>query len=108
MVRLRDQQTTPRRVRRALSGRPRAVSCECGDRDPRGFCDPDGELVAVLDRPEWQRVDIGRKDEIVDEMVRVCEQRGLCEVEAWRRGGDGSPQQLIGYWHPRTTRRERG
>jgi hypothetical protein len=73
-----------------------------------GFCDPDGELVAVLDRPDWQRVNIGRKGEIVDEMVRVCEQRGLWEVEAWRRGRDGSPQHLIGYWHPRTTRRERG
>jgi hypothetical protein len=25
-----------------------------------GFCDPDGELVAVLDRPDWQRVNIRR------------------------------------------------
>jgi hypothetical protein len=73
-----------------------------------GFCDPDGELVAVLDRPDWQRVNIGRKGEIVDEMVGVCEQRGLWELEAWRRGRDGSPQHLIGYSHPPTTRRERG
>jgi hypothetical protein len=65
-----------------------------------GFCDPDGELVSVLDRPEWQRVTIRRRSEIVHEMVCVCERRGLSDVEAWRRGRAGSQHHVIGYWHP--------
>jgi hypothetical protein len=65
-----------------------------------GFCDPDGELVSVLDRPEWQGVTLRRRRQIVDEMVCVCERRGLSDVEAWRRGRDGSPHHVIGYWHP--------
>jgi hypothetical protein len=64
-----------------------------------GFCDPDGELIAVLDRPEWQRVDFRRRGE-TDDIMRVCEQRGLWAVEAWRRGRDGSTHHVIGYWHP--------
>jgi hypothetical protein len=65
-----------------------------------GFCDPDGELLVLLDRPNWQRMNLRRRGEIVDEMVRVCEQRGVADVEAWRRAGDGSLQHVIGYWHP--------
>ena len=50
-----------------------------------GFCEPDGGLLAVLILPEWRRANIERKGEIVGEMARVCEQRGVWEVEVWRR-----------------------
>jgi hypothetical protein len=66
-----------------------------------GFCDPDGELLATLDRPDWQRISHERKGEIVDEMVRQCKEPALWEVEAWRRNRAGRPHHIIGYWHPR-------
>jgi hypothetical protein len=47
-----------------------------------GFCDPDGELLGVLDRPDWQRVTRSRKGAVVDELVRLCEERGLWEADA--------------------------
>ena len=50
-----------------------------------GFCDPDGELLAVLERSGWRRITARRRGEIADEMVRVCEttERGI--AEAWQR-----------------------
>jgi hypothetical protein len=66
----------------------------------RGFCDPDGELLGVLDRPGWRRVTNRRKGEVVDELVRVCEQRGLWEADAWLRPVGAPPRHVIGYWHP--------
>jgi hypothetical protein len=64
-----------------------------------GFCDPDGELLGVLDRPSWRRLSRGRRSEIVGELERVCEERGLWEVEAWRRARGEKPRHIIGYWH---------
>jgi hypothetical protein len=69
-----------------------------------GFCDPEGELLSVLDRPGWQRINIRRKREIVGQLVSACEERKVWEVEAWRRDGDAEPRHIIGYWHsPETT-----
>lgn len=70
-----------------------------------GFCDPDGELLDVLDRPGWRQVTHRRKGEVVDELVRVCEQRGLSEADAWLRTVGAPPRHVIGYWHPRTAAR---
>jgi hypothetical protein len=64
-----------------------------------GFCDPDGELLGVIDRPDWQRPSRSRKALIVDALERVCEERGLWEVEAWRRDRSGHSSHVIGYWH---------
>ena len=66
-----------------------------------GFCDPDGELLAALDRPEWERISRQRKGDIVGEMIQLCEELGLWDVEAWRRDRAGEPQHIIGYWHAR-------
>ena len=65
-----------------------------------GFCDPDGELLGVVERPGWRRVTGGRRREVVDELVRVCEERGLWEAEAWVQRPSGPPRHIIGYWHP--------
>lgn len=64
-----------------------------------GFCDPGGELVAALDRPGWKRMSARRQGEVVDELVRVCEERGLWELEAWRHDPVREPRHIIGYWH---------
>ena len=63
-----------------------------------GFCDPDGELLAVLERSDWQRITARRRGEIVDDMVRVCDETEHEIAEAWRRRDDGSPRPVIGYW----------
>ncbi len=65
-----------------------------------GFCDPDGELLAVLERSDWRRISIQRRGEIVDEMVRVCDETERGNAEAWRRRDDGSPRLVVGYWQP--------
>ena len=65
-----------------------------------GFCDPDGELLAVLERPDWRRVSIQRRDKIVYEMVRGCDERERSEAEARRRRDNRPTQFVIGYWHP--------
>ena len=64
-----------------------------------GFCDPDGELLAVLERSGWRRITARRRGEIADEIVRVCEatERGI--AEAWQRRPD-PPRFVIGYLHP--------
>jgi hypothetical protein len=46
------------------------------------LCDPDGELLAVMDRPGWQRISVRRMREIGEELVSVCEGHGLWEAEA--------------------------
>jgi len=69
-----------------------------------GFCDPDGELLATLDRPEWERISRQRKGDIVGEMIRLCEELGLWDVEAWRRNAAGEPQHIIATGTPRTCR----
>lgn len=63
-----------------------------------GFCDPDGELLAVLERSDWRRITARRRGEIAGEMVRVCDvtERGI--AEAWQRRPD-SPRFVIGYLH---------
>jgi hypothetical protein len=66
----------------------------------QGFCEPAGKLLRLVDRPDWQRISFRRKGEIVDELVRVCEEFRVSDVEAWRRTDGGSPQHVIGYWHP--------
>jgi hypothetical protein len=65
-----------------------------------GFCDPDGEVLAVLERSDWRRISIQRRGEIVDEMVRVCDETEHGIVEALQRRDDGSPRLVIGYWQP--------
>ena len=65
-----------------------------------GFCDPDGELLAVLERSDWHRISIRRRGEIVDEMVRVYDETERGIAEAWRRRDDGSPRLVVGYWQP--------
>ena len=52
-----------------------------------GFCDPYGELLGVAERPAWRRVTGGRRREVVDELVRVCEERRA--VGGPRRGCSG-------------------
>ena len=46
------------------------------------FCDPGGELLAVLERSGRRRITARRRDEIADEIVRVCEaaERGIAEA----------------------------
>ncbi len=67
-----------------------------------GFCDPDGEVLAVLERSDWRRMTARRRGEIAGEVVRVCEaaERGI--AEAWQRRPD-SPRSVIGYLHPSIT-----
>jgi len=65
-----------------------------------GFCDPDGELLAVLERSDWRRISIQRRGEIVDEMVRVCDETEHGIAEAWRKRDDGSRRLVVGYWQP--------
>jgi hypothetical protein len=62
-----------------------------------GFADPDGKLLAVLDRPDWKRIGARRKRELVDELVRVCAESGARPVEAWRAGQRGM-HEIVGYW----------
>ena len=63
-----------------------------------GFCDPDGEVLAVLERSDWQRISIQRRGEIVDGVVRVCDETAHGIAKAWRRRNEGSPRLVIGYW----------
>jgi hypothetical protein len=70
-----------------------------------GFRAPDGELLALLNRPDWQRMSFQRRGEIVREMVRVCDELERPCVEAWRRNAQGAAQHVIGYWR---ADRERG
>ena len=65
-----------------------------------GFCDPDGEFLAVRKRSDWQRISIQRRGEIVDEMARVCDENKCGIAEAWRRWDAGSPRLVVGYWQP--------
>jgi hypothetical protein len=61
-----------------------------------GFCDPEGELLRVLDRPAWRRLSRPRVGEVVDELVRVCEEHGLWEAEAWLTRPGTRPRHIIG------------
>ncbi|MGI8411075.1 MAG: hypothetical protein ACR2QA_00965 [Solirubrobacteraceae bacterium] len=65
-----------------------------------GFCDPDGELLAVLERSDWRRITARRRGEIADEVARVCEaaERGI--AEAWQRRDPHSPRLVVGYLRP--------
>jgi hypothetical protein len=65
-----------------------------------GFCDPDGELLAVRERSDWRRISVQRRGEIVDEVARVCDENKCGNAEAWRRRDDGSPRLVVGYWQP--------
>ncbi len=65
-----------------------------------GFCDPDGELLAVLERSDWQRISIQRRGEIVHAMVRICDETEHGIAEAWRTRDDGSPRLVVGYRQP--------
>ena len=65
-----------------------------------GFCDAEAELLSVLDRPGWKRLSRPRIREVVDELVRACEARGLWEAEAWLARPGARPRHIIGYWHP--------
>ena len=62
-----------------------------------GFCDPDGELLAVLERSDWRRITARRRGEIVDEMVRVCDDDRARDRRGVARRDDGSPRFVIGY-----------
>ena len=64
------------------------------------FCGPDGDLLAVLERSDWRPISTQRRGEIVDEMVRVCDETERESGEAWRRWDDGSPRFVVGYWQP--------
>ena len=64
-----------------------------------GFCDPDGELLAVLERSGWRRITAQRRGEIAGEMLRVCETTDVGIAEAWQRRPD-QPRFVIGYLHP--------
>jgi hypothetical protein len=65
-----------------------------------GFCNPDGELLAVLERSDWRRITARRRGEIIHEVVRVCDETDRGTAEAWRRRDDGSPRLVVGYWQP--------
>ena len=78
------------RISRVIQSYPGTVEIEIRV----GFCDPDGELLAVLERSDWRRISIQRRGEIVDEMVRVCDETERGIAEAWRRRDDG----LRGSW----------
>lgn len=64
------------------------------------LCDPDVELLAVLERSGWRRITARRRGEIVHEMVRVCDETERGTAEAWRGRDDGSPRLVVGYWQP--------
>jgi hypothetical protein len=64
----------------------------------RGFADADGELLAVLDRPGWQRITPRRTRQLVDELMRVCAASRAREVEAWHAAPRGRMRHIIGYW----------
>jgi hypothetical protein len=61
-----------------------------------GFCDPDGGLLAELERSNWQRITARRRGQIADEIARVCEAEEREIAEAWQRR-PGSPRFVIGY-----------
>ena len=63
-----------------------------------GFCDPDGEVRAVLERSDGGASACNEGGEIVDEMVRVCDETERENAEVWRRRDDGSPRFVVGYW----------
>ena len=65
-----------------------------------GFSDPDGELLAVLERSGWQRISIQRRSEIVHEIARVCDETEPRIAETWRTRDDGAPWLVVGYWQP--------
>ncbi|MGI8557476.1 MAG: hypothetical protein ACR2ND_04055 [Solirubrobacteraceae bacterium] len=65
-----------------------------------GFCDPDGELLAVLERSDWRRITSQRRGEIADEIVRVCEAATVGSAEAWRRRDTDSPRFVVDCLHP--------
>ena len=64
-----------------------------------GFFDPDGELLAVLERSGWRRITAQRRGEVAGEMLRVCETTDVGIAEAWQRRPD-QPRFVIGYHHP--------
>ncbi len=64
----------------------------------QGFCKPDGELLAVVDRPHWRRLSRARKAELVHVMVQACANHGARSVEAWLAAPRGQMQHIIGYW----------
>lgn len=64
-----------------------------------GFCDSDGELLAVLERSHRRRIKARRRGEIAGEMPRVCEATAVGIAEAWQRRPD-SPRFVVGYLHP--------
>jgi hypothetical protein len=65
-----------------------------------GFCDPDGELLAVLERSGWRRITAQRRGEIAGELLRVCEAAAVGIAEAWQRRDPGPPRLVVGYLHP--------
>ena len=65
-----------------------------------GFCDPDGELLAVLERSDWRRITARRWGEIAGELLRVCEAAAVGIAEAWQRRDPGPPRLVVGYLHP--------
>lgn len=65
-----------------------------------GFCDPDGELLAVPERSDWQRISIQRRSDIVHEIARVCDETEHGIAETWRTRDDGAPRLVVGYWQP--------
>jgi hypothetical protein len=42
-----------------------------------GFCDLDGELLAVVERAGWRRITAQRRGEIAGEVARVCEEAAV-------------------------------
>jgi hypothetical protein len=65
-----------------------------------GFCDPDGELLAVLERSGWRRITARRRGEIASELLRICEAAAVGIAEAWQRRDPGPPRLVVGYLHP--------
>jgi hypothetical protein len=88
-------------LQRGIGSYPAGIEIEIRE----GFCEPAGKLLRLVDRPDWQRISFRRKGEIVDELVRVCEEFRASDVEAWRRTEGGPPRYVIGYWHPEPRRR---
>jgi hypothetical protein len=64
-----------------------------------GFCDPDGELLAVLERSGWRRITAQRRGEVAGETLRVCETTDAGIAEAWERRPD-RPRFAICYLDP--------
>jgi hypothetical protein len=65
-----------------------------------GFCDPGGELLAVLERSGCRRITAQRRDEIAGEVLRVSEAAAVGIAEAWQRRNSGPPRLVIGSLHP--------